>query len=359
VVLLEAMMATYKKGIEGFEEEMRIPLRGKIRLGGPKNDKGYAGHELSHLGRVTDCTDLDLKRFRELFGDEPVELPITFSTDDVHTAMGYEYVRYAKGVMACHGNGVIARERIHFLKPEAESKLKECQQRRDKKGADAIAVASANYTFEETEIRCPAAECKWQVQKKCKPQLVIQCQIRGMNGILPWWIVTTSKTCMKTLPAVFEHIRTLNGGTIIGVPLVLRRIKRAFVLPNGMKTEKFVLHLDLACELADMISAPRIPKAEREAAEVLFGDDLAGEEEDPQTDPPDDPPVVGGGETGEEQFWAAAGEVLPGSGVTRGEVRQWAQDRSGCLLEEISDDEWAALAALLAEGGAAVVGGAA
>jgi hypothetical protein len=199
--------------IKGVSDIRRFPRAGKIHLGiKATNDKG------KEYPRAVDYFVLpdDRPDLVEIFGDKPRELTIMFPTDDLETVAPQYFKRYGSGTgLVCKGDGITAS----MVNTE---------------------------TGEFEEIECPGLECDWfEPKKQCRHIMNLQFLIPDFISDGVWQLDTSSFFSIVNFNGSWDFIRTLTGGQIAMIPLLLRVVPKE-CSPGGKKKIVHVLELKLA-----------------------------------------------------------------------------------------------------------------
>lgn len=273
----------YKPGIPGISDVSVYPRRGKIRLGESMEERRKEGKdypdELPHLGRI-DGSEEDIKRYHELYGEEPQSIQIVFVSDDRDENWRQEFVRYEKGQKVCFGNGSIAFERSVTMKTDVEKRLSKLKGELLKKAQKRL--SPDDYDYKNVQITCGGVNSDHYKKKKCGMQATMKFLILGMPGLKLWWIETGSKYSMKIINTMHDKIikETRNekypDGRIRGIPLKLTREQKQFSLPGGIKTKKWVLSIDVegmgVADLVRMGDPIAVQERAEEARKMLEGE---------------------------------------------------------------------------------------
>lgn len=199
--------------IKGVSDIRRFPRAGKIHLGiKTTNDKG------KEFPKAVDYFVLpeDRPDLKELFGEKPRELTIMFPTDDLEIVAPQYFKRYGSGTgLVCKGDGVTAS----MVNQE---------------------------TGEFEEITCPGLECDWfEPKKHCRHVMNLQFLLPDFISDGVWQLDTTSFFSIVNFNGSWDFIRTLTGGKIAMIPLLLRVVPKE-CSPGGKKKIVHVLELKLA-----------------------------------------------------------------------------------------------------------------
>jgi hypothetical protein len=199
--------------IKGVSDIRRFPRAGKIHLGiKTTNDKG------KEFPKAVDYFVLpeDRPDLKELFGEKPRELTIMFPTDDLEIVAPQYFKRYGSGTgLVCKGDGVTA------------------------------SMVNQD-TGEFEEITCPGLECDWfEPKKHCRHVMNLQFLLPDFISDGVWQLDTTSFFSIVNFNGSWDFIRTLTGGKIAMIPLLLRVVPKE-CSPGGKKKIVHVLELKLA-----------------------------------------------------------------------------------------------------------------
>lgn len=208
--------------IKGVSDIRRFPRAGKIHLGvKATNQKG------KEYPRAVDYFVLpeDRPDLAERFGAQPRELPIMFPVDDLETVAPQWYKRYGSGTgLVCRGDGETAVCRA--MQPDKET-------------------GEMKPTGEFEEIECSGQECEWYIKKHCRHVMNLQFLLPDFISDGVWQLDTSSFFSIVNFNGSWDFIRTLTGGKVAMIPLLLRVVPKE-VAPGGSKKIVHVLELKLA-----------------------------------------------------------------------------------------------------------------
>ena len=278
----------YVPMIPGVSDVSIMPRRGFIRLGESMEERekiakesGKKAHpaELEHLGRM-DGSPEDIELYHKLYGGKPQTITIVFASNDLVENFPQEYASWnSKGQLTCYGNGQVGFERSASIKPEVQEEIDAANSQKDKKQIESR-LSPDDFDYNENQVACMGKDCSKYKAKKCAMEGTLKFYIVGMKGIKLWWIRTGSRWSMKVINTMHEHIKSCtsptgdpNLGRIRGIPLSLIREQKSFSLPNGIKTDKWVISIDAAnvgiSDLLSLGSPQQITEQSKKAIEYL------------------------------------------------------------------------------------------
>lgn len=194
------------------DKHAAFPEIGSIRKGAKKTDEKKPGPDLDHFRFVADTETMRV--FRELFGDKPQEIRFMSpfdKTDEIFEAWKEEY---------------------------AASSLKHrCD------GVNCVMWLQPNGQYSTAPKPCPGG---------CKQTGRLKIIIRELNRLGYITVHTTSIWDILTIHQNLSAIEMLCG-SLRGIPLVLKRVKRAISTPSGsnggrVRREKWLLSIEAAPE---------------------------------------------------------------------------------------------------------------
>ena len=229
--------------IKGISDIRRFPRAGKIHLGekriSDKTGKQYPA-AVDYFVLPEDRPDL-----RERYGDKPRELPVMFPVDDIEVVAPQWYKRYGSGSgLVCRGDGEVALCRQEVADP---------------------ATGEIRATGDLVEVECPGQDCEWYQKGYCRHVMNLMFLLPDFISDGVWQLDTSSFHSIININGAWDYIRSLTGGRIALIPLVLRIVPKE-VSPGGRKKVVHVLDLRLAGryslnELQALATRPLAPVA--------------------------------------------------------------------------------------------------
>jgi len=217
--------------IEGVSNVVRIPRKGKIKLGKLKEgDKGPYPSPTDHFV----CPD----EVREVFGEEPKELDIVFPSDDEELVAQQWYRCYSKTKgLVCVGDGVSCRRKVDL---------------------DTGAMASRHTREWEwmEDLACNPQDCPAYLSKRCKRMMNLQFLLPTVKGLGAWQVNTSS---WHSIVNINNFLRTVRQycGHIAWLPLVLRLEPQEVEPPGVSRHTVHVLKLDSKFSLVELLAHVR------------------------------------------------------------------------------------------------------
>jgi len=228
--------------IKGISDIRRFPRAGKIHLGerriSDKTGREYPA-AVDYFVLPEDRPDL-----RERYGDKPRMLPIMFPVDDIEVVAPQWYKRYGSGSgLVCRGDGEVALCRQEVADP-ATGEIR---------AGDLV------------EVECPGQDCEWYQKGHCRHVMNLMFLLPDFISDGVWQLDTSSYHSIVNINGAWDYIRSLTGGRIAMLPLVLRVVPKE-VSPGGRKKVVHVLDLRLAGrysldELRALAARPLAPAA--------------------------------------------------------------------------------------------------
>jgi hypothetical protein len=256
--------------IKGLSEQRRLPRIGKIRLGVKKPNASGKGEHPSAVDYFVLPDDS-----KDLFPEEPRELPIMFPTEDDEVICQQYYKRYSstRG-LTCRGDGDTCRRMIdagtgYF----ADRDTKEV-------------VWKERLTCEGRQ--CPEYTCKPQ---NCKEVMNLQFIMPDIPGLGIWQIDTSSINSIRNINNAIAMTRAVYK-RIAYIPLVLTIEPTEVVNPDdGKKKKVYVLNLRTRGTMKELMVSANRPVSELllpcpsddEAPMDLIEEQFAPEIEHPDT----------------------------------------------------------------------------
>jgi len=254
--------------IKGVSEIIRLPRRGKIRLG------------VKAESEVGNCLPVPTDHFvcpdeaKRIFGEKPKELRIMFPTENP-SQWASQYLRCYSSTreLVCRGDGEAALARI------------------DKKTGQ-IATTGTSHT-ELREIVCDRATCFLYQCGRCRRVMNLQFLLPDCPGYGVYQLDTSSSNSIININSGLEYIRGVYGRVSM-IPLCLKLVEHTF-LRNGHSVRVYVLELSAPYTAAEMHRCAQVPPGQTvlvpppdsEAPDDLFPDGLPQDgidEDKPQPD---------------------------------------------------------------------------
>lgn len=230
------------------DQRAAFPEIGQIRKGAKKTDEKKPGPDLDHFRFVADTETMRV--FKQLFGDKPQEIRFMSpfdKTDQIFEAWKEEYT--------------------------ASSLKHRC---------DGVHCVDPNGKYYDPPKPCPSG---------CKQTGRLKIVIRELNRLGYITVHTTSIWDILTIHQNLSAIEMLRG-SLRGIPLVLKRVKRAISTPSGSngnraRREKWLLSIEAAPEWVEKQLAGMQQTALLEAANeplMLSAGNIAEIEADDEND---------------------------------------------------------------------------
>lgn len=220
------------------DRDLAFPIIGTIRKGAPK-EKGKRPQDLTYFRVEFDERETEAEElFRKLYGDHPTDIQVVLPFDDIARCWDAHLEAYQAGRMVAKSDGEI------MLKLD------------DPKTGAPIA-RNGEYLPESGKVgiaRCPEDLCvglnykgeKVYMKPSGRLRVIIPKLMRGAY----LEVKTHSYTDIGNLSANAQAIRSINGGRLAGVPLILKRRPQDISVPmgNGKRTYKKMWVLSLEAD---------------------------------------------------------------------------------------------------------------
>ena len=274
--------------IKGLTDRgLSFPQIGNIRKG-DNGGKNGAPRDLQYFRVELDEREAAASAaFLSAYGPQPTEINIVLPFDDIDRCWDAWCEAYTAGRMVARSDG----EYFIYLVD-----LK----------SGAVIVRDG---VDERGIRVPHREVIGRTEKsviKCRPVGRLKVIVPELKRFAYLVVHTTSVIDVRNISEQLEAIKAVNGGHIVGVPLVLRRRPREISVPNPDGTRRRpvkwmlsieadprwvkaqLVHLDnLALpDGARRLSLPNVPETTPEAEEGEWQDMAEEGDEDPEPIPP-------------------------------------------------------------------------
>lgn len=232
--------------IEGFYRGQGFTKGGSVRTGEkvPSRNGSERPAALDYFKFDPDPVDEKLiAAYREIYGEKPQKLYISFPSNDINTVFSYNYTLFGQSGMKCQGNGKTAR-RVH--------------------------------DEEWIDVDCPTpAECEFcgltkDGKPQCKPHGYLQFFIKGIPTCQVFTYSTNSVISIANILNGLELLQNVRG-RLAGIWVCLQMTQRA-VRPEGKKKDVWVVDLSLPYSIDALMEgasagALALPEASAPAAE--------------------------------------------------------------------------------------------
>lgn len=192
---------------------MAFPEIGSIRKGAPKTDPKRPGPELPHFRVEIDAKEQSaISKFNALYGDTPDSILVILPFDEIDRVWDAWREKYVAGAMIhrCDGKNV-----QYSINPATGERVVVGWLRVDNGEAQPCQIKDL-----------PKPQC-------CIPVGRLKVIIPALNRLAYFVVHTTSIHDIINISAQLEAIRTINGGHIAGVPLMLKRVPKEISTPSG------------------------------------------------------------------------------------------------------------------------------
>ena len=268
--------------VRELTERPLIPRLGKVRLG-ERDEQTKRLYNRPYF--------VIPEEVAAVYGPEPTELPIVFLTDDEELIASQYYRAYnTSSGLICRGDGYKA----DALLDEAALAASGGELTIDAWAHGKTRGRAATERFVRREITCAGAgyggapPCPMFEGKRCAVRMFMQFAIARVPGLGVYQMDTGSVHGIKNVNGLIQLVKSLTGGRVAGVPLLLRR-EKVDVAPDGLKKSVWTVTLraDTEMSIAALLEhARRAPAAallppvdETEVYEPVEDDEEAGDDD--------------------------------------------------------------------------------
>jgi|GEM_PF-2182563 len=220
--------------IKGLTDRgLAFPEIGQIRKGAPKDKEGKLGRDLQYFRVEFDEAEAEAEKiFYQKYGREPTEINVLLAFNEIDRVWDAWYEAYTAGRMVARADG----ERFIY-KIDTTS------------NAVMVKDGSPNVFFHEGMSVGTYVDSKGKEQNiYCKPVGRLRVVIPELQRFAYLTLITTSKHDIANISAQLEALKQVNGESIAGVPLVLRRRPKKISCPkpDGSRARytKFMLSIE-------------------------------------------------------------------------------------------------------------------
>ncbi len=199
--------------IKGISDQLRLPRRGKIRLGEKKVSE-KTGKEYPSALDFFMCPD----EVKEIYGEQPRKLDIMIPMEETESFFPQHYKQYGSSAgLVCKGDGETAT-----LMEEDSMK----------------------------EIECQGQECQYYQEKSCRRVGNLQVILPKVKGLGVYQIDTSSRNSIVNLNSGLKMLRGMLG-RISWIPLVLEvKMQEAHPTVNGKKIKTIVPVMSITSDIS-------------------------------------------------------------------------------------------------------------
>lgn len=220
------------------DRELAFPIIGTIRKGAPK-EQGKRPQDLTYFRVEFDERESEAESlFRQLYGDKPTDIQVVLPFDDIDRCWDAHLEAYQAGRMVAKSDGEIM---IKWDDPSTGTPIARNGEYLPESGKVGIA-------------RCPEDLCvgldykggKVYMKPSGRLRVIVPKLMRGAY----MEVKTHSYTDIGNLSSNALAIRSINGGRLAGVPLILKRRPQDISVPmgNGKRTYKKMWVLSLEAD---------------------------------------------------------------------------------------------------------------
>ena len=225
--------------IKGLSDVVRLPRRGKIRLGERVVSEG--GKEYPRATEHFVVPD----EVREVYGAAPTSMDIIFPVEDEGIFASQFYRSYSRSRgLVCKGNGDRAARLIDVATKRGEPLTGEL--------TGDIAGPGAEQVEWLDDIPCPGQACPYYQGNECTESMILQFLLPTVPGWGVWQLDTKSVNGMINVNSCLALLRRLFG-RVSGIPLILS-LEPMEVHPDGRKKTVHVLQLRPRETMANMLA---------------------------------------------------------------------------------------------------------
>jgi len=195
---------------------LAFPEIGQLRKGAPKNEQGYVGKDLNYF-RVTfdEAETAAAATFKRVYGEQPKEVNIVLPFDDIDRVWEAWLECYTAGRMVARADG---QRYIYRVNPQT--------------GEMVVKNGEPFTPYKDGEVVAEIITGNKKEQLKCKPTGRLKVVIPELQRLAYVTVLTTSINDIGNISAQLEAIKKINGGRIVGIPLVLRRRPKKISTPD-------------------------------------------------------------------------------------------------------------------------------
>ncbi len=201
--------------IKDLTDRARLPRLGKIRLGIKKKSKGGVEHP-----QATDYFVLpdEPAMLKELYGEQPKELPIILPVEDedIWASQWYRAYSMTRGLI-CKGDG------------------ETCTRTVDKNTGDLATRDTEPDAVQVIQMDCAGKECPDYQGKRCAEIMMLQFMLPDVPGLGVWQIDTSSINSIMNINGAAQAIHSIYGRVSM-IPLILT-LEPQQVLGSDKKTK--------------------------------------------------------------------------------------------------------------------------
>jgi hypothetical protein len=205
--------------IKGLTDRgLAFPEIGQIRKGAEKNEKGYVGKDLTYFRVTFDEQEVKAaETFLRVYGPQPREINVLFPFDEIERVWDPWLEAYTAGRMVARADGEKYIYRV------------------DPKTGEVLVKNGEPFTpYHEGEIVAEIINGNGNKEQiKCKATGRLKVVIPELQRLAYITVMTTSVYDIGNISAQLEAIKQVNGGRIVGIPLVLRRRPKKISIPKA------------------------------------------------------------------------------------------------------------------------------
>lgn len=205
--------------IKGLSDrKLSFPSIGTIRKGAPKDEKGQLGKDLTYFRTEFDEQEtVATQTFLKKYGAEPREINILLPFDDIDRCWENWLEAYTAGRMVARSDG----EKFIYLVDTKTGEIK-------------VKDGSPHTPYRDGQIVGTYTDGRGQIQNiVCKPVGRLKVVIPELQRLAYMTVMTTSVHDIANISAQLEALKTVNGGRLAGIPMVLRRRPKKISTPKS------------------------------------------------------------------------------------------------------------------------------
>jgi len=204
--------------IKGLTDRgLAFPEIGQIRKGAPKDKEGKLGKDLNYFRVEFDEAETEAEKiFSQKYGKEPKEINILLAFNEIERVWDAWYEAYTAGRMVARADG----EKFVYKIDTTNNVV-------------VVKDGVPHVPYREGMPVGTYTDSKGKEQNiYCKPVGRLRVVIPELQRFAYLTLITTSKHDIANISAQLEALKQVNGESIAGVPLVLRRRPKKISCPK-------------------------------------------------------------------------------------------------------------------------------
>jgi len=199
------------------DRNLSFPEIGQVRKGAKKNEKGELGRDLTYFRVEFDEKEQEASsKFNQVYGEQPQEINILLPFDEINRCWDAWLEAYTAGRMIARADG----EKFIYWIDTATGKNK-------------VKDGEPYTKYTEGQIVGTYVDGKGKVQNvTCDPVGRLKVVIPELQRLAYLTVMTSSLHDIANISAQLEALKSVNGGRIAGIPMVLRRRPKKISTPK-------------------------------------------------------------------------------------------------------------------------------